>query len=198
MCGPFSSMNNINYSGMTTEEKERQINYGREHLDFCMKLYFIQWRDRRDFLHEHPESACSWHKESVTRMLKRQGVVRVTGDQCRYGLIASDGQRTSPARKSTSVMTNSPCIAQKLYIRCPNNREYKVHDHVIFVNGRAKTAQVYPPPSAVQSNLYWLQGTVRYRSTKKLSSGKRGWQWNQQHQTVARGSTPDQGEVSNS
>ena len=78
-------------------------------------------------------------------MLKRQGVVRVTGDQCRYGLTASDGQKPSPARKSTSFMTNSPCIAQRLCLRCPNNREYKVHDHVILVNGRAKAAQVYPP-----------------------------------------------------
>ena len=145
MCGPFSVMNSINYSKMTTEEKEQKINYGRKHLEFCMQLYEIQWRDGRYFLHEHPESASSWQEESVVKMLKRQGVVRVTGDQCRYGLTSNDGQRTGPARKRTSFMTNSPCIAQKVSLRCPNTSEYRVRDHVILINGRAKAAQAYPP-----------------------------------------------------
>ena len=145
MCGQFNVMNNINYPKMTKEEKEQEINYGRTHLDFCMKLYEIQWRDACYLLHKHPESANSWHEESVTKMLRCQGVIRVTSDQRKYGLPASDGQRTSPARKRTSFMTNSPCIAQKLSLRCPNTQEYQVHDHVILINGRAKASQVYPP-----------------------------------------------------
>ena len=121
------------------------MNYGRKHLEFCIKMYKLQWREGRYCLQGHLEIASSWQEECVKRMLQRQGVVRVTGDQCRYGFISNDGHREGPARKRTSFMTNSPCIAKKLSLRCPNTREYKAHDHVVFIKGRAKAAQVYPP-----------------------------------------------------
>ena len=79
MCAPFSCMNNMNYARMTEEEKQNRIDYGRRHLEFCMSLYEIQWREGRYFLHEHPESASSWQEECVRRMFKRQGVIRVVG-----------------------------------------------------------------------------------------------------------------------
>ena len=145
MCGSFSAMNNFNYIKMTEEERNQKINYGRELLEFCIKMYELQWREGRYFLHEHPETASSWQEDCVKKMLQRQGVVRFTGDQCRYGLTSSDGHREGPARKRTSFMTNSPCIVKKLSLRCPNSRDYKVHDHVVLINGRAKAAQVYPP-----------------------------------------------------
>ena len=145
MCGPFSSMNNINYSRMSTAEKEQRLAYGRKHLEFCMQLYELQWREGRYFVHEHPEAASSWNEQCVRQMMNRQGVIQVTGDQCRYGLTSWDGQRRGPARKRTKFMTNSPCIAKALSLRCPNTREHKVHEHVVLINGRAKRAEVYPP-----------------------------------------------------
>ena len=108
-----------------------------------MKLYQIQWSEGRYFVHEHPESASSWQEQCVNEMLRKQGVIRVTGDQCRYGLTSHDGMRTGPARKSTGFMTNSACIAKRLSLRCPNHGGHKVHDHVILINGRAKKAEVY-------------------------------------------------------
>ena len=62
MCGPFSTMNQINYARMTTEEVQQKLDYGRKHLEFCMKLYEIQWREGRYFLHEHPDGASSWQE----------------------------------------------------------------------------------------------------------------------------------------
>ena len=38
MCGPFSSMNQINYSRMDAAEVAQKIEYGRRHLQFCTKL----------------------------------------------------------------------------------------------------------------------------------------------------------------
>ena len=144
MCGPFSTMNNINYARVSEEEKNQRIADGREHLEFCIQLYELQWREGRYFLHEHPDSASSWKDACVTNMLKRQGVVRGIGDQCQYGLKSHDGCREGPARKRIGFMTNSPCIARKFSRKCPNTREYTVHDHVVLSNGRAKAAQVYP------------------------------------------------------
>ena len=79
------------------------------------------------------------------KMLKRQGVVRVVGDQCRYGFMSSDGHREGPARKRTGFMINSPCVAKTLDLQRPNQKGQVVHGHVVLINGRAKAAQVYPP-----------------------------------------------------
>ena len=83
-------------------------------------------------------------RSAYNKLLKLQGVIRVTEDQCMYGLKANDGTRDGPARKRTGFMTNSPCTAKRLNRQCPNTREKRIHDHVILVNGRAKAAEVYP------------------------------------------------------
>ena len=145
MCVPFSNMNNINYSRMSTEEKNQRPNYGRQHLELCMKFYELQWREGRYFLHEHPATARSWGEDCVMKMMTRQGVVRVVGDQCRFGLKSSDGYREGPARKRTGFMTNSPCIIKRLNLLRPNQNGQQIHDHVVFINGRAKAAEIYPP-----------------------------------------------------
>ena len=62
-----------------------------------------------------------------------------------YGLKSRDQEREGPARKRTGFLTNSPCIAKRLELRCPNTKANKIHDHVVLINGRAKAAQVYPP-----------------------------------------------------
>ena len=138
-------MNNINYSKMPEEERDRRIEYGRKHLKFCTQLYEIQWQAGRYFLHEHPDTAISWGERCITNLLKKQGVVRVTGDQCMYGLKANDGAREGPAWKRTGFLTNSPCIAKRLELRCPNTKANQIHDHVVLNNGRATAAQIYPP-----------------------------------------------------
>ena len=42
-------------------------------------------------------------------------------------------------------MTNVPCIAKQLSLRCPNTTGHWPHNHVRLENGRAAAAQVYPP-----------------------------------------------------
>ena len=91
MCGPFSAMNNINYAKMTDAEKEQRIAYGRKHMELCMRLYEIQWHEGRYLLHEHPESASSWEERCTKEIFKLEGVVKVVGDQCCYGLMAKGG-----------------------------------------------------------------------------------------------------------
>ena len=144
MCGHFSTMDIINCSRMTQEEKTQRIEHGRKHLKICTQLYEIQWQAGRYLLHEHPDAASPWSEQCITNLLKKQGVVRVTGDQCMYGLKSHDGCREGPAQKRTGFLINSPCIAKKLELRCPNTRANRIHDHVVLINGRAKAAKFYP------------------------------------------------------
>ena len=143
MCTAYSQMNNLNYYKMDPLEVERRVTYGRKHLEFCAKLYDLQWSAGRYFLHEHPAGAKSWKEACITRLLQKHGVTRVVGDQCCYGLTTTENGRVGPAQKATGFMT--PCVAQQLSKRCPNRSGWKIHEHIRLENGRTKVAQVYPP-----------------------------------------------------
>ena len=100
---------------------------------------------RQIFLHEHPAGASSWHKECIKKIFNKHGVVRVVGDQCRYGLVSPEKGYIGPARERTGFMTNYPCIAAQLDKRCRNTKQHQVHQHVTLQGGRPHAAQVYPP-----------------------------------------------------
>ena len=84
----------------------------RESLS-CCKLFDIQWRSGRYFLHEHPDGAGSWLEQCIKKLLNKHGVVRTTGDQCMYGLTtkAKGKNKKVPAKKPTKFMTNIAWIA---------------------------------------------------------------------------------------
>lgn len=136
-------MSNIKYSRMDPAEVNQRVEYGRKHLCFCAQLYKIQPVNGRHFLHEHPETAASWQEGCIKRLMAEQGVTRVVGDQCMYGLKSNDGLREGPARKSTAFLTNSPCVAKHLSRRCLDRRGQEIHGHVRLENGRARKAQEY-------------------------------------------------------
>ena len=96
---------------MCKEEVQARIDYARKQLEFCIKLYRIQLPEGSGFLHEHFESAKSWQQEAVKKFLREDTVSKVIGDQCQYGLTATDQSGTGPARKATGFLTNSLCIA---------------------------------------------------------------------------------------
>ena len=130
---------------MSPTEVQQRLAYGRRHLEFCMKLYELQWREGRYFLHEHPQVASSWNETCVKRLLSKVCVQRVIGDQCMYGLKTRDKSRVGLARQSIGFMINPPCVAKALSRRCPNTRNHQVHEHIRLESGRPKAAQVYPP-----------------------------------------------------
>ena len=144
MCTAYSTMNRINYARMDPIEVEHRLAAARKHLEFCARLYDIQWRSGRYFLHGHPDEAGSWQEKCIQRLLAKHGVIRTKCDQCMYGLKSKDEKGIGPARKRTRFMTNSPCVARRLSKMCPNGRGYEVHRHVRLENGRTKAAQIYP------------------------------------------------------
>ena len=50
-----------------------------------------------------------------------------------------DKQGEGHVKKLTRFMTNAPCLAESLRRRCPGD-----HRHITLVDGRAKSAEVYP------------------------------------------------------
>ena len=130
-------------------EVQNMIREGLDDLESAAELAQAQYDDRHYFLLEHPLTAHSWGEAPLRRLARLPGVQSLVLDQCRYGLTACGPQGTGPAQKPTRFMTNSPCIARKLSLRCPNRvtHDKRHHVHVPLVNGRARAAQTHPHTS---------------------------------------------------
>ena len=107
----------------------------RGYLRFMCRLYKLQHRSGRMFLHEHPEGATSWAEQEVQEVLKLPGVVRSALDMCAYGLTTQGSGGEGLARKPTGIITNNAHFARHLSQRCPGD-----HSHV-RLNGGSRTAQ---------------------------------------------------------
>ena len=110
-----------------------------EHLEFCVAIYRLQAASGRYWVHEHPNSATSWHEACIRKMVQMPGVIRVRADQCMYGLKTQVKDEIRRAMKPTGFMTNSWCVAKRLTRRCDGS-----HPHFSLMEGRASAAEVYP------------------------------------------------------
>ena len=82
MCGPFSAMNNINYSKMPVDEGRTKIKGAMQHVKFALELCLKQYKESRFFIFEHPASASSWSTTMVRQMLSLQGIMTAKFDFC--------------------------------------------------------------------------------------------------------------------
>jgi hypothetical protein len=99
----------------------------------------------RYFLHEHPKGARSWEEPEVEELRKDPRVYEVTGPMCRWKMESSDAWGKGLVKKETRWLTNSRHIATILSGVCSNVEGKTWHRHVNLINGRARSAQVYPP-----------------------------------------------------
>ena len=111
----------------------------RVHLEFCSKLYQIQIREGRYFLHEHPMTAESWKEPCIAAIEDSPLVFKVRTDMCSFGMTSSDENGEGPVLKPTSFLTNSIEVSATLDSRCKGCER-----HVHLISGRAAAAQVYP------------------------------------------------------
>ena len=125
----------VNYK-LAPEQLTAKVKEAMAHIDFALKLCEIQAMAGRLFMFEHRVSAASWNLSLVKRMFKFKKVVTVDFDFCRLGMH----YKGYPAKKRTRIMTNSPCIANRLAkFQCPGD-----HEHIPLINGRAGPCQIYP------------------------------------------------------
>ena len=77
------------------------------HLEFCSKLYQMQIREGRYFLHEHPMTAESWKEPCIAAIENSPLVFKVRTDMCSFGMTSRDENGEGPVLKPTSFLTNS-------------------------------------------------------------------------------------------
>ena len=125
-CTAFSQLQEWNFRKMSLEKAVAVVKIGVYHLNLAAKIYVV---------FEQPKTARSWLEPPMQRLLQL-GFIRENCDMCEYGLKV-DGNGLN--KKPTGIMTNPPCIPQKLSRKCRHN-----HFHVPTLHGLPKKAQVYP------------------------------------------------------
>ena len=146
-CTPFCAFQHLNavQYGWSEAEVERRRVAGVVHLDFVCRLYALQVKNGKYFLHEHPDTATSWKEPCIADMMARETVDRVTGDQCQYGQGDEAG---NPVRKATGWMSNSPCLLEALSRRCTSTGGFcsrvQGGKHVTASGRLAREVAVYP------------------------------------------------------
>ena len=74
MCGPFSSMNNLNYAKMDDADAKEKLRKAMDHVKFALDLCLQQYRAGRLFLFEHPTSSSSWSTAMMQQVMGLEGV----------------------------------------------------------------------------------------------------------------------------
>ena len=66
MCGPFSCLQNLNFSKRDPKTVEAEMTSALKHLKFTVDLCDKQWSEGRFFLFEHPMTSASWASEMLS------------------------------------------------------------------------------------------------------------------------------------
>ena len=135
MCGPWSTMQNLNTR--TWEDKqildEKRIWHEKHVLNFAVTVFNKQVKAGRHAHLEHPQFAASWRTEAFRRL---HATFYVDFDQCQYGLNV-DGYGLN--KKPTRVATNKKTMCM-LHAKCSGG-----HVHVPLEGGRrTAAAENYP------------------------------------------------------
>ena len=89
---------------------------------------------------EHPCSARSWTTNVLDSLVQLPRVERIHFDFCMTGMESRDEGGSAPAKKRTSLATNSEAIAAAVgRLQCDHS-----HRHIPLTAGRAKHCERYP------------------------------------------------------
>ena len=72
MCGPFSTISELNYANMTEKEIREKLHGAMLHMKFALTLCLQQYLAGRLFMFEHPAGASSWSTKMMADMLSRK------------------------------------------------------------------------------------------------------------------------------
>lgn len=114
MCTGCNAMNRISHSRLSKEEVNQRMAYARKRMEFYVELCEIQWRSGRYFRHGHPVGASSWQESMMQKVLGREGVQRVIGDQCQCGPRSRGKSWAGPARKKDKISYDFSVLCQAL------------------------------------------------------------------------------------
>ena len=144
-CTPFCSLQNLNAKKRDPRIVDAERRAGEKHIEFCLKIYGMQIKANRFFVHEHPNTATSWKMAGMVELLATEKVDQVVVDLCQFGLVAEVDGEERPVQKRTKIVSNSQEVLKRVDVKCPNlGGKGEPHEHATLLDGKAKRAQVYP------------------------------------------------------
>ena len=99
-CTAFSRLRGLSNFKRDPKVVAEEIRQAQEHVDFSVRVAWIQHRAHRGFLFERPMHADSWQTPKLAELRQADGVMDVKLDMCRFGLTTTKGY---PALKPTST-----------------------------------------------------------------------------------------------
>ena len=101
----------LNLRSKGISNREQITRKAREHLEFICKLIMIQHRNKRYFIHKHPDDASSWHDQCVQEVLAVTQAKVTKFGQCQLGLMNADTVgSTKHHGKRSKIMSTIPAI----------------------------------------------------------------------------------------
>ena len=80
----------LNVRSKGTSDREQVTQKAREHFEFICKLIMIQHRNKRYFVHEHPDDTHSWHDQCVQEVLSVTQATVTKFDRCQFESLNAD------------------------------------------------------------------------------------------------------------
>ena len=114
MCTIFNALQNLNRPKMGEAKWKIAWDHGMKHLLFAFEMYEIQIKAGRYFLHEHPNSATSWHVPEIVQLMSKYDLTKTTVHMCMYGMRGKDKIGEGPIKKPTGWLTNSDWITSAM------------------------------------------------------------------------------------
>ena len=139
-CDPMSPLTiGLNYPKQDPEQVRQNVAWGIKHVKFAINICWIQKKNGRYFLHEHPLPSASWDLPEVVGLANESDVIFIHSDMCRFKMnVTGEGLNKKPE----GLLTNSPEIAEEVDKRCECN-ENDTLPHVPLIGGVALQSGVF-------------------------------------------------------
>ena len=116
---PYSTIQNLN---MRTPEGKAKVELARRkgdaHLKFCVTLAKAQMERGKYFVYEHPKLAAPLQNRDIVEPISMAGMMQIELDRCEVGLTFKHKDGIAPAKKPTTLLTNSVEVDRIMSRRC--------------------------------------------------------------------------------
>ena len=158
----------LNVRSRGTSDREQVTPNAREHLEFICKFIMIQHRNKRYFIHEHPDDTHLWHDQCVQEVLSVTQATVTKFDQCQFGSLNADniGLKRHHGIRSRFIST-MPAIDAVF----GGKLRQEVHEHAQSSGSEARDAQACSPQlyktiiSAIELQRKWDERGIKLLAT---------------------------------
>ena len=104
----FSTIQNINKERRDPQTVKKELEDGKDHVRWVMRLCALQHRANRYFALGHPSTATSWEMAEVKKVAALDRVESVKFDMCQFGMEMFDPETKTmkPVKRRTRILTD--------------------------------------------------------------------------------------------